>query len=216
MKRRRWLAVGVVYVGLIGAGLAVGHWFADLVAIDVRPSNEPQIHRMILTTTVLYVAAAAVPFVPGAEIGFALVLALGTRIVFLVYAAMVSALLLSYLIGRFVPTRATAALFALIGLKRARELVLRMAPMDSDQRLELLTARAPTRIVPFLLRHRYVALAVAINLPGNSLIGGGGGIALAAGMSGLYAAMPFVVTIALAVAPIPLLIFAMGGVAPDR
>ena len=44
---------------------------------------------------------------------------------------------------------------------------------------------APTRLLPFLLRYRYVALALAFNLPGNAVLGGGGGIAMMAGLSGI-------------------------------
>ena len=61
-------------------------------------------------------------------------------------------------------------------------------------------------MVPVLLRHRYLALGVAFNLPGNTLLGGGGGIALAAGMSGLYPLLAYVAVVAIAVAPVPLLV----------
>jgi hypothetical protein len=210
MSRRRWLLIGVFYVCLVGIGWLVGHWLTDLAVIDVRPSNEPAVHRMILTATGIFVAASAVPFVPGAEIGFALILAFGTPILFLVYVAMVCALVLAFLIGRFVPTRAAAAMFAFLGMRKAHDLVLKMAPLSAHERLSLLTAQAPTRFIPFLLRHRFFALAVVINLPGNTLIGGGGGIALAAGMSGLYPTLPFALTVALAVAPMPLLFLSTG------
>lgn len=139
------------------------------VAFDVRPSNEPLVHRMIMSATVIYMLAAAIPFVPGAEIGFALILAFGTPIVVLVYASMVAALTLSYVLGRFVPARTTAALFDFLGFGRARRLVLDMAPLGASERLELLTAHASRRIVPVLLRRRFLAFAVMLNLPGNTL-----------------------------------------------
>lgn len=60
--------------------------------------------------------------------------------------------------------------------------------------------------MPRLLRHRYLALAVALNLPGNTLLGGGGGIALMAGLSGLYPMPAYLTTVAIAVAPVPLLV----------
>ncbi|MGA1369426.1 MAG: hypothetical protein ACO394_13000, partial [Blastocatellia bacterium] len=44
-----------------------------------------------------------------------------------------------------------------------------------------------------------VVLAVALNMPGNAMIGGGGGIAMLAGMSGLFALPVFVMVIAIAV-----------------
>jgi len=73
-----------------------------------------------------------------------------------------------------------------------------------NARLELLLARAPARFIPALLRHRYLALAVVLNLPGNTLLGGGAGIALCAGICGLYPSRGFVVAVAIAVAPMPI------------
>jgi hypothetical protein len=48
---------------------------------------------------------------------------------------------------------------------------------------------------------------VLINLPGNMLVGGGGGIALVAGMTRLFSWPAFLLTVAVAVAPVPLLIY---------
>jgi hypothetical protein len=52
----------------------------------------------------------------------------------------------------------------------------------------------------FLFNSRYFIIAILINLPGNTIIGGGGGIALLCGMKG------FILTIAIASSPIPLLL----------
>ena len=161
---------------------------------------------MVMTSSAAYVLASVIPFVPGAEIGLGLMMMLGSGICFLVYLSTVVALSLAYLIGRLVPARATARAFAFFGLSRARDLVLEMEPLGAEERLELLTARAPRRIIPVLLRHRYLALGVAFNLPGNTLLGGGGGIALAAGMSGLYPLSAYLVIVAIAVAPVPLIV----------
>jgi hypothetical protein len=95
----------------------------------------------------------------------------------------------------------------MLGLERAQELVLRMAPLGPEARQALLLERARARLLPGLVRHRHLALALAFNLPGNALIGGGGGIALAAGMSGLYPWLHYLLTVALAVAPVPLFLW---------
>lgn len=210
MDRRRILLLLALYCGLIVGGLLIGHWLREFVVVDVRPSNEAQIHQMIMSTTAIYILAAALPFVPGAEIGWTLVIALGPDIVLLVYLSMVCALALSYGIGRMVPPRTTARLFRGLGLTRAHDLVLRMEPLDTSERMDILLAAAPRRIVPFLLRHRYIALAVVLNIPGNTVLGGGGGLTLAAGMSGVYRAPAFLLTIAIAVSPIPLLVLMTG------
>ncbi|MGB3315212.1 MAG: hypothetical protein WBB85_12430, partial [Albidovulum sp.] len=56
----------------------------------------------------------------------------------------------------------------------------------------------------------YVLLALLINLPGNSLLGGGGGILLLAGMSRLFSPLATLATVAIAVAPVPILVYLMG------
>lgn len=167
-------------------------------------------HRLILLTTVCYIILIAIPFMPGVEIGLSLIAFLGPKISFLVYVSTILALTLSYAAGRFVPARYCAAALGLVGLVRAQELVNEIAPMTSAERLAYLTENAPPGILPFLLRHRFIALAAAINLPGNALIGGGGGIALFAGMSGLFPFPMYLLTIALAVAPVPLIISITG------
>lgn len=210
MKAGRWLLVGAVYTGLIGGGIVAGHWLSGLVEMDLRPSSEPRIHSMVMLATALYVLAAALPFVPGAEIGAALMMAFGVRIVLLVYSAMVAALLLSFLVGRFVPAAALAGVFGYLGLRRARLLVEHMDALPPEERLPFLISRAPTRIIPALLRHRYAAVILIFNIPGNTLVGGGGGIALLAGMSRLFTFMYFAVAVAVAVAPVPLLVVVTG------
>lgn len=210
MKIFRLLCVLALYAGLFGGGLVAGGWLYDWVAMDLRGSEGPQMQRMILVSTVAYVVASALPFVPGAEIGFGMMALLGARIAPIVYLGMVSALTLSYLVGLLVPVRTLEAGLGALGLSGARGLVHHWAGLDTASRLRLLVSRAPIRIVPFLLRHRYLLLALALNLPGNSLIGGGGGIALAAGLSGLYRPAAYLLTIGLAVAPVPLL-FLLGG-----
>ena len=210
MNPSRILLLAALYLGLIFGGAFVGQQLTDLVAFDIRPSNEPEVHGAIMICTGAYILASAIPFVPGAEIGLGMMLLLGPRIAVLVYGSMVAALMIAYLIGRLIPPAATARAFALLGLRRAHDLSLDLAPLDTGARLRLLTARAPRRIVPFLLRHRYLALALAFNLPGNTLLGGGGGIALAAGLTGLYSPGGYALTVVLAVLPVPLMIFLTG------
>lgn len=206
IRRRRRLLLLALYAALIAGGILAGRWVGDLMAFDLRPSNEPQIHALLMATTAVYIVTAAIPFVPGAEIGLVLLLALGPTTALLVYVSMVFALTLAFAVGRLVPARAIAATFDFFHLQRARDLVIDCSPLDMEGRLALMMERAPRRIVPFLLRHRYIALAVVLNIPGNTLIGGGGGIAMAAGMCGIYRFGAFLLTVLVAVAPLPLLV----------
>ncbi|MEQ9643613.1 MAG: hypothetical protein RIM84_26585 [Alphaproteobacteria bacterium] len=212
MHRRLLLAAGIYLLVLLGGAVA-GFYLSDVGVIDVRPANEPDVHRMVVSAAALYVVTAAMPFVPGAEIGLGLIVTLGSRIVPLVYLGMVCALLLAFAVGRFVPLRFIVAVLARLRLRRGRELLDRLARLPPDQRANYLAEQMPTGTPAFLLRHRYLLLAVAFNMPGNSIIGGGGGLALAAGISGLYGVVPFVATVAVAVSPLPLMVL-IGGYLP--
>jgi hypothetical protein len=57
-----------------------------------------------------------------------------------------------------------------------------------------------------VLKYRYFTLAIALNTPGNILLGDGGGIALLAGFSRLFSVPAFALTIMVAVSPVPLVI----------
>ena len=63
------------------------------------------------------------------------------------------------------------------------------------------------KVLKILLLYRYLALALAINMPGNIVLGGGGGIAMMAGLSRMFDPLPFLLTVLIAVLPIPLIFF---------
>jgi len=66
---------------------------------------------------------------------------------------------------------------------------------------------APTGLGPIMLRHRYLLLMLALNLTGNSLVGGGGGIVFIAGLSGLFSYHGYLLAILIAVSPVPVFFF---------
>ena len=200
----------LVYLALIAAGLLAGQWVEGTFADDLLPQNEARIQRMVAAATVIFVIASALPFVPGAEIGFALLMVLGSEVALLVYGAMVSALTLAFCVGRLVPLGWIARIFGYLGFRRAAGLVTRMAGLSAEESLALLLSQAPQRFVPVLIRHRYLALLLVLNLPGNTVLGGGGGIALMAGVSRLFSPMRYFATVAVAVAPVPLLAVWLG------
>ena len=92
---------------------------------------------------ILYVVLLAIPFVPGIEISFGLLAALGRDIVPLIYVATIASLTISFLIGRLLPLTAIASVFRFVGLERAEELVKQLAPLNSNQRLAFLLSAAP-------------------------------------------------------------------------
>lgn len=209
MTTRR-LSLGLVYLAL----LVGGFWLsAVLHGLLVAAEASRLATGMIVLGAVAYVGLTAIPFVPGAEIGVALLMVMGPSGAALVYFGMIAALGIAFAAGRFVPLRWVAGLLGSLGFERARDLVLTSGEMSYADRTRFIETHAPRRWVPFLLRNRYIALALLLNLPGNVVLGGGGGIAFAAGACRLFGGWAFLLTILIAVAPIPLavLLFGTGG-----
>lgn len=203
---RRGLIRLCLLVALIVLANIAAHWIVDALSIEIRPTNEEFVHRLIMASAFAYAVLLAIPFVPGVEIGLTIIGMLGPRIVLLVYVCTLAGLSLSFLVGRLLPFSWIIGLFSFLKLQRTTRLLTALEPMDMDARLDFLVSRAPNRLMPFLLRQRYLALAVLLNLPGNIVIGGGGGICLIAGLSRLVSLPGFLITIVLAVAPVPLAI----------
>jgi len=201
----------LIYGGLLAGGHWGSQWLFATVGVDLGPGVKSHARHVVMVGIALYTALMALPFVPGIEISLALLAAFGYQVALFIYAATVVALMISFLVGRLVPVHMIASLFGFLSLERAENLVRRLEPLSARQRLETLTELAPKRIVPLLLKHRYLAIAVVLNVPGNAIIGGGGGIALLAGISGLFSFPRYLAIIALAVLPVPLTIMIMGG-----
>jgi hypothetical protein len=198
-------------LALVVALTWVSHQLRDALEMEMLPTDGPGMRQTILLATLAYVVLLALPFVPGAEIGLALLACFGASVAPLVYAATVAAMLLAFAAGRALPVARLEQGLRGLRLRRAADLVARMAPLPREARLAMLMERAPPRLLALALRHRYLALALAVNLPGNAVIGGGGGIMLMAGLSGLFAPLPTLLAVALAVAPVPLAVLLMGG-----
>lgn len=158
----------------------------------------------------VYILLLAIPFVPGIEIGISLLLMKGADIAPLVYIATVLGLSLAYAIGRCVPYRWLHATLADLRFKRACHLIERLEPMTQQDRLTHLTKRLPLSIAPHIRKGRYLLLAALFNIPGNAVLGGGGGIAFIAGFSRLFRPWAAILTIVLAVLPVPLSVWLLG------
>lgn len=212
-RLRRWLTIAAqlcVLGLLVWAGNAFSHCVIDILDIEVSPRNEQIVHQVIMTAVAAYAVLVAIPFVPGVEIGLALLVVVGSGLAILVYLATVAGLTASFLTGRFMPQRWLMRVLRALRLHGSVALLEKMSGMAPEARLAFLLERAPSRLLPFLLRHRYVALAALLNIPGNAVIGGGGGIAMIAGISGLYTTPRFLGAVALGVAPVPFLVAVFG------
>ena len=186
------------------------HELREALNLTIMPENEQQVHRAIMLGSFVFVVLLAFPFVPGAEIGVALLAAFGAAIAPLVYAGTVLAMMLAYAVGRVLPMEALVRLLRVLRMRRAADLVGRAAPLSGEERIAMMMEGAPSRVVALGVRNRYLAMALAVNTPGNSLIGGGGGIMMMAGLSGIFAPLPTFLTIAIAVSPVPLAVMFLG------
>ena len=188
---------------LLSAG---GSWLVNQVNMQIVLQREAIILLGVLAYTLLMV----IPFTPAIEVGIGLMLFMGSTGAVLAYICTLIALSISFFIGRVVPPRMIRRLFRWLHLVKASELIAELEPLRHQERLELLHAKAPSKLTPFLLRHRYLAIAIALNLPGNALIGGGGGIGLITGMSRLVRYQSYIAVLALAIAPLPLMFILYG------
>jgi hypothetical protein len=109
-------------------------------------------------------------------------LVLGAPGIVLVYLCTQLALALSYLGGRRVPAAALARAFAFFGMGRAHRLVT-----------------SPAAAIP----RPGLALAALLNLPGNAVIGGAGGIGMLAGITRVLSFPRYLLLVALATTPVP-------------
>jgi hypothetical protein len=190
-------------------------WLLEALELHVRfdvSGDRSSVSMALLALAVgIYVVVLALPFVPAAECGMLVLVLFGAEAAPLVYLGTVAGLLLAFGIGRLVPAPRVAWLLRRIWLERAAVFVEETASLSPQDRIDRIVATRAKISGAWLLRNRYVALMLAINLPGSFLIGGGGGIAMAAGMSRLFAPLPFVLAVCVAVVPVPLLFFLFAG-----
>lgn len=147
---------------------------------------------MVWMILLVYVFLLAIPLVPSAEIGLALMLALGSSMAVPVYAATVLGLILAFAAGRFAHQ-----------FQRHNGKAEAQQPSDVIAVLHKRFHERP--VLRHILRFRGLAVIALINMPGNTVLGGGGGIAMAVGYSRTLTTPAFIACTAVAVAPVPAL-----------
>lgn len=197
------IAMIIALAALLNYG---GHLVIGKIEFQLWPEHDRMVVTMFWFSTLVYILLMALPFAPGVELGLALMMVLGSKGVVLVYFCTLLSLGISFMLGRLIPLDAFARFLGWLHMQNARDLMLYLEPLDSEQKMNYLLKTAPSKIVPFLLRHRYLMVALILNLPGNALVGGGGGIGMIAGMSRLYPFLSYLLVISLAILPLPLLV----------
>ena len=155
---------------------------------------------------IFYAFLLSLPFVPGVEIGILLMCVFGEEGIFPVYLATVVGLNLAFLTGRSLPLKWFKFFKAKVGFTNNTNCHLNdidgiMKSMPLSQRF------SRYRFFSFLAKYRYPAIGILLNMPGNYLVGGGGGISIACGISRNISWKWFLITVAVAVSPVPLLVW---------
>jgi hypothetical protein len=200
----------LAFIGFLVAANQFAYWMVDVFDFGNKAAYNGMFRRMIVISAVVYTLLLALPFVPGVEIGMTLLTTIGPPIALLVYLCTLAGLTLSFLAGRFFPLKALIKVAKVVGLRRISSLLRRIEPLDKQERLAFLSQNAPHNLIPVFLNFRHTGLGLLFNLPGNFLMGGGGGIGLIAGVSGLFSFTGYFLTIMIAVSPVPLAVFFLG------
>jgi hypothetical protein len=170
--------------------------------LQIWPRHNDMIELIVLVLVVGYIFTMMLPFVPGIEIGMALMLFLGPGGIVLVYLCTQIALALSYLVGRVVPRSMLRSFLRLLRCERASRL-FDVRDGALIQKSRCIAGGKKSRWLILLLRNRYLALALLLNMPGNAVIGGAGGIGAVAGASRQYGFARYMLCVGLATTPVP-------------
>jgi hypothetical protein len=153
---------------------------------------------------ILYVLLLSLPFVPGVELGVVLMCVFGKEGIVFVYFATVAGLSIAFLIGRLLPKNWIESRLQKLGFSQTcdshfDEIDGMLDSLSLNQRF------CESRFRSFFAKYRYLTIGILFNTPGNYLIGGGGGISLVCGISRSISWKWFLLTVVLAVSPVPLL-----------
>lgn len=200
---QRGLRIAMLVALILGIQV-LGNWVNAQLQLELSPRENTMLDAVVLLLVLAYTLTMALPFVPGIEIGLAIMLVYGPDVFLMVYACTQVALLLSFVAGRFVPLSRLTALAGWLQLHRMQATLACLAPLEPEKRLEFMLDCAPRHWMQKLIAHRYLALAILINMPGNAIVGGAGGIGLIAGTSRVFRLPRYVLAMALATTPVPI------------
>jgi|GEM_PF-1650387 len=135
-----------------------GRWLERVIEDSLQVSSLGQAGMPVVGTVIaillIYIALTAIPFVPGTEIGLALLMVFGAQVAGIVYLSTFSALVLAFAVGRLVPDQRLAAWLLRHDFTRTAGLIETFYGLSPVERDHYLTQNAPRRLVPWLTRHR--------------------------------------------------------------
>ncbi len=194
-----------VYLAKLGVDLLMAK-----IALFETDAAARAMTGLIVTVLIGYAILLAIPFIPGVEIGIAILVLEGADAAPMVYLATVMGLLLAFSIGQYAPLKRLIRLCKDLHLDRLSKLFKRIEETPREDRLDAMHNKLPRWLVPLLCDYRYITLALVINAPGNIALGGGGGIMMAGGFSRLFQTRFVILTVVLATLPVPLAVWLLG------
>ena len=203
------LRLGLVFALVYLAKIGIDQLSAK-IALYESDAAARAMFGLLITVMIGYAILLAIPFVPGVEIGIAVLVLQGPSAAPIVYMATAAGLLLAFCIGQYAPLSRLIQFCRDLALDRLAGLLARIEQTPSQERLDQMQERLPRWLAPIFCNYRYVTLGLAINLPGNIALGGGGGIMMAGGLSRLFRTRFAVLTILIATLPVPLSVWLMG------
>ena len=204
---RFYLRLFFIFAFLIILAVWLDYWFRGEIGIAKKFAEfvggqwGPGI---LIGGGILYVLLLSLPFVPGVELGVLLMCVFGKDGIVFVYFATVAGLNLAFLMGRLLPENWIESRLQKLGFSQTCDGQIG----EIDGLFEKISPNqifCKSRFWSFLSKYRYLAIGVLFNTPGNYLIGGGGGLSLVCGMSRHISWQWFLLTVVLAVSPVPLL-----------
>ena len=204
--RPRTIGMVFLWATLLVAGHSLSHMGFHDAQVMLSTMQEAVGPLTLVLLAIAYAVALAMPFVPGVELGLLIMAVFGPLGALVAYAATIGGLSLAYAIGRMLPERVIVGMLKRFGIAVPHDRAASaMQGMLTESRLG---RTAPNRLGALLLDYRYVTFALCLNFPGNSVVGGGGGLALLCGLSRQFHWRAFLLTVAVATSPVPILVLA--------
>ena len=150
--KKKYFRIAIVLLVILGLNLA-GSWLNHQINFQIFPRHDPVLHTAVMAAMAMYILLMATPFMPGIEIGMAVMMLLGHKSALLIYLCTLIALSISYLIGRFFPLHVVQRFLQWLYLEKASELVSQLEPLKRYERLDIINKKAPKKIAPLLLKH---------------------------------------------------------------
>lgn len=161
--------------------------------------------KTVLVGGLIYAILLSIPFFPGVELAWMIIFFFGKDAVVLIYLYTLLGLSLSFLTGRnlnFICPPCSDKLKSIEDKyhEKFNGLAEKIHRVFSSKICNLY-------FNSMLRKSHYLLLGILINIPGNSVLGGGGGIALLSGMNRSYSWRGFILTICVAIAPLPIFLY---------